>query len=493
MSGERMSVFLERLRRAFVARDALGDSDGELVQQYVERGEASAFESLVRRHGPMVLSVCRRVLGNFHDAEDALQATFCVLVQKAAGLKNPEAVSNWLYGVAYRTALKAKTMRAARDSKELRVEIMHAAQPTKDDVWKELQPVLDEEINTLPDKYRAALVLCGLEGKTKEAAAQQLGVPAGTISSRLARARNLLRERLERRGFAVPAAFLLAWLSEDTASAAMSSTLLASTLKAAGAAAGHTAGAGILSAKVATLTKGVLAAMSLGKTKGTIVGAIVALLLAAGGGGYWVFRPSAHEAKVRELNELLIGEETIARLKKDLTGVAESTDDSDPASKIAKGTTAQEERVAEKVGQAIQDTITKTIDFLKKVDRKDRARVANDAMRRMYSNPLWKKSMKKCMDDFFALPKDQQLAELDKAIKLQETFMVPMMKKLKNSKLGKELAELDKGSPEAAQEAEKIWLDVLEPEYRDKTNKYLQMIDERRKQLGLSPLAQAAN
>ena len=153
--------------------------------------DEAAFEALVRRHGPMVLGVCRRVLRNHHDAEDAFQATFLVLVRKAASIVPREMVANWLYGVAYRTALKARSMIARQRVRERQVTEMpepEAAEP--DDCWRDLQPLLDQELSRLPDKYRVPIVLCDLEGKTGKEAARQLGWPEGTVASRLARGRD---------------------------------------------------------------------------------------------------------------------------------------------------------------------------------------------------------------------------------------------------------------------------------------------------------------
>src|SRR5262249_42599616 len=162
-----------------------------------------AFEGLLRRHGPMVLGVCRRVLHNDADAEDAFQATFLVLVRKAASVRPRGLVGNWLYGVAYRTALKARAMNAKRRVKESAAgqNLRPGAQP--DAHGFDLQGVIDQEVNRLPAKYRAALLLCDLEGKTRAEAARQIGCPEGTIATRLVKARSLLARGLSRRGVAL--------------------------------------------------------------------------------------------------------------------------------------------------------------------------------------------------------------------------------------------------------------------------------------------------
>src|SRR5262249_14892382 len=155
---------------------------GELLGRYLQRRDGDAFEALLARHGPMVLGVCRRLLGSAADAEDAFQATFLVLVRKAASIVPREQVGNWLYGVAYRTATSAKVMTDRRGAKEraaARPEAREEHAPT------DLGPLLDEELNRLPDKYRTPVVLCDLEGATRREAARRLGWPEGTLSTRL--------------------------------------------------------------------------------------------------------------------------------------------------------------------------------------------------------------------------------------------------------------------------------------------------------------------
>src|SRR5437667_7957237 len=151
----------------------------------------------------MVWGVCHRVLQSQHDAEDAFQATFLVLLRKATTILPREMVGNWLYGVAHQTALKARATRAKLRAREKQVMEMPQPAAPEQQLWNDLQPILDEEMSRLPDKYRAVLVLCELQGKTGREAARQLGVPEGTVASRRARARTLLARRLARRGLAV--------------------------------------------------------------------------------------------------------------------------------------------------------------------------------------------------------------------------------------------------------------------------------------------------
>ncbi|HZU38017.1 MAG TPA: sigma-70 family RNA polymerase sigma factor, partial [Gemmataceae bacterium] len=159
-----MHPILRQLRRAALLSAGDGPSDAQLLDSFLDRREEAAFEALVRRHGPMVLSVCRRVVGNVHDADDAFQATFLVLVRKAASLRSRHLLAGWLYGVAYRTALKARCMNLKRRVKEQHVADRTQSQPNTDGPPEELLARLDEELNRLPDRYRLPVVLCELQG-----------------------------------------------------------------------------------------------------------------------------------------------------------------------------------------------------------------------------------------------------------------------------------------------------------------------------------------
>src|SRR5262245_59296996 len=176
--------------------------DGELLAAFALRREEAAFAALVRRHGPMVLGVCRRVLHDLHLADDAFQATFLVLARKAATLQQRDLVGNWLFGVAYRSALEARRLRARRAAHEKQVAAMpdSIVAPADDD---ELRSILDQELARLPDKYRAPLVLCDLEGRSRRDAARHLQLPESTLSNRVTAARRLLARRLARRGLSL--------------------------------------------------------------------------------------------------------------------------------------------------------------------------------------------------------------------------------------------------------------------------------------------------
>ncbi|HEX3448085.1 MAG TPA: sigma-70 family RNA polymerase sigma factor, partial [Isosphaeraceae bacterium] len=243
-------------------------SDGQLLDRFVERREEAVFEVIVRRHGPMVWGVCRRVLRDHHDAEDAFQATFIVLARKAASVTPREKLGNWLYGVAYQTAMKAKAMRAKRRVREVHVPDMPEPMAVPEDLRDELAESLDRELIRLPEKYRIPIVLCELEGKTHNEAAEQLGWPIGTVSSRLSRAKAMLARRLSRLGVSLSAGSLAVLLAQESASASMPTSLIGSTTKAASLfAAGGAVAAGVVSTGVAALTREVLKMMLLGKLK----------------------------------------------------------------------------------------------------------------------------------------------------------------------------------------------------------------------------------
>src|SRR5438132_6645117 len=251
----KLGGLIQALRRAALRRDAPGLTDADLLEAFIAQREEAAFEGLVRRHGPMVWGVCCRVLQNEADAEDAFQATFLVLVRKAASVMPRALVGNWLYGVAHNTALKARAMKRKRCAKERWAAARPRRQAAGED-WRQVQPVLDEELSRLPDKYRAVLVLCDLEAKSRKEAAQHFAVPEGTVAGRLARARALLAGRLRRRGVTLSAAALAVLLSETAASAQMPAPLVVFTVKAAlSAAAGSAAPAEVVSTRVAALTE----------------------------------------------------------------------------------------------------------------------------------------------------------------------------------------------------------------------------------------------
>jgi RNA polymerase sigma factor (sigma-70 family) len=272
------------LRRSILRQDVAGLTDGQLLGRFLDHRDEAAVAALVQRHGPMVWGVCRRILSNHHDAEDAFQAAFLVLVRKAASIRTN--VGNWLYGVAHQTALKARTIRAKRHRRERPVTGMPEPAVTERDLWNDLQPLLDQELSRLPQKYRTVVVLCDLEGRTRKEAARQLGCPEGTVASWLARARALLAKRLSRHGLAITAATLTAALSQAPASANVPPALVSSTINILTLfAAGQAVATGIISGTVATLTEGVLKAMLLNKIKAVATVLCVVAVFGAGVSG----------------------------------------------------------------------------------------------------------------------------------------------------------------------------------------------------------------
>lgn len=268
------SPILRQLRRLALTNGAGDVPDEQLLRSYLNSGDEAAFAALVQRHGPMVLGVCHRVLRNRHDAEDAFQATFLVLVRKAHAVARPEQLGNWLYGVAFWTARNARTARARRQAAERRLRTRPQTQECS--VENDWHLVLDRTLNGLPDRYRVPLVLCALEGRSRHEVARQLGWSEGTLSSRLARGRVLLRRRLTREGVVLSTAGLTTMLFTQTALA------VPVTLLHAAARVGVPAGPGLIPTTVLTLSQGVLHAMFLAKLKLATVWLTLAAILGTG-------------------------------------------------------------------------------------------------------------------------------------------------------------------------------------------------------------------
>ena len=259
-----MAELIQQLRREEHLRDDGGSTDGQLLEGFISRHDGAALEALVRRHAPMVWGVCRRLLRNPSDAEDAFQATFLVLVRKAGSVRPRGMVANWLYGVARQTALKARATSSTRNGRER--QVVEMPEPAVADAVPsdDLLSLLDEEMSRLPDNYRAVVVLCDLEGMSRKEAARHLGVPEGTVAGWIALARALLAKRLTQRGLAMSGVSLAATLSHSVASADMPASVVTSTIQLATLLATGKAG-GATSGPVATLTKGVLKTMFLKK------------------------------------------------------------------------------------------------------------------------------------------------------------------------------------------------------------------------------------
>jgi TIGR03009 family protein len=261
-----------------------GIPDAQLLEQFVTRRDEAAFELLVWRHERLVLGVCRRLLRDAHEAEDAFQATFLALARKAGSIGRRQALAGWLSRVAYRTALRARVAARRRPGPvppDFDLPAAAGGEPDTAAAWRELRPVLDQEVDRLPDKYRVPVVLCYLEGKTYAEAARQLGWSAGTVSTRLTKARELLRRRLARRGLGLTAGVLAAVLAEQSAAAAAPVALVCRSARTAGA----------VPARVAALTEGVLRAMLWTKVKVVAAVVLTAGLMVTGAGVF--LRPGA--------------------------------------------------------------------------------------------------------------------------------------------------------------------------------------------------------
>jgi RNA polymerase sigma factor (sigma-70 family) len=283
MPSGRLEPVVEYLRRAAAAGDGAGVADAELLGRYASARDEAAFELLVWRHARMVHGVCLRVLRHEQDAQDAFQATFLALTRQARRIGRRESVGGWLYKVAYRAALRARARgRVAREQPLGELLDGGAADPGAEAAWRELRAVLDEQVNRLPEAYRAVFVLRCLAGKSRVEVARELGCPVGTVESRLARARERLRAALIRRGVAVPTGLLTAGLCGETIDAAI---LIAPTVRAAALFAAGKAAAGAVSAEAVVLAKGVLRTMFLTKVKSVATALLAIGVLALAGYG----------------------------------------------------------------------------------------------------------------------------------------------------------------------------------------------------------------
>jgi RNA polymerase sigma factor (sigma-70 family) len=282
MATDESNLLLQHLRRVTATTRAEYASDRELVASFVADRDDTAFATLFRRHGPMVRSLCRRVLRNEQEADDAFQATWIVFARKAHSLRASDGLSTWLYGVAHRTALKARRAAVRRRAHEAAAPVRTPAEPLAEMTVAEAQGIVDQELAGLPDKFRAPLVLCCLEGLARDEAARQLGCTASVVKSRLEQARELLRRRLGRRGLTLPAALLSLGMLGTAAQAAIPPTLAAATAKAVALVAAGTTATSVVSPQVVSLSEGVLKSMWLAKVK--VVLAVVLALAVVGVG-----------------------------------------------------------------------------------------------------------------------------------------------------------------------------------------------------------------
>jgi len=285
--------------------------DHALLERYAKEADGEAFAEIQRRHGTMVLATCRRHLGNTPDADDAFQAVFLVLVRRVNSIRRHDLLGPWLYAVAVRSARKALALRQRRQSRE-RQGVNMPEQTREPDEPHDWLPLLDDAIQGLPEKYRAPLLLCELQGVNRAEAAQRLGIAEGTLSSRLARARDLLRYRLVRRGVGISALALAAVLASE-ASASVAPSLIASTTQA--------ALTGTLSAPVGAITQGVLQAMFIAKVKFVAVVAFSLSVFLAGTAflawGLTADKPAAQLQPAKSDKDALQGEWKVVDAKID--------------------------------------------------------------------------------------------------------------------------------------------------------------------------------
>jgi RNA polymerase sigma factor (sigma-70 family) len=260
-------------------------SDVDLLHRFASQREDAAFSVLVERHAPMVMSVCKRVLGEHHAAEDAFQAVFFVLAQRAATIRLHRPLGAWLYAVAQRVALDARAKTRSRRNRERQLQSMPQADRLDEQTWRELRSILDEEIGRLSEKDRAPIVLCYLEEKSQDEAARELGCAKGTVARRLERGRELLRRQLIRRGITLSAGALATALCENAAGSPVAALLTLNSIKGALSVDGGAAvAAGYLSAPALALAQKALSRLSC--IKGKLIAVVLALALAAGGIGW---------------------------------------------------------------------------------------------------------------------------------------------------------------------------------------------------------------
>src|SRR5262245_35830744 len=294
MATAQAGTLLRHLQQLTIGGRTPQWTDRQLLDHFVDGGSEAAFAVLLARHGPMVLRVCRRVLRHEQDAEDAFQATFLVLAGNLTSIRKREALADWLHGVAFRTAMKAKRSAARRRTREAKVQPA-APESSPGPSWNEVQAALDEELRKLPEPFRAAFVLCALEGKSGPEAAAVLGCKEGTVSSRLTRARQQLRRQLTRRGINLAVLLAALAVAERTGRAAVPAFLAQSTIRFGLLVAAGEPVAGVIPPPVAALAAGVTRAMFLTKTKITTLVLLVLAVIATAAGAWTLAGPPADE------------------------------------------------------------------------------------------------------------------------------------------------------------------------------------------------------
>jgi RNA polymerase sigma factor (sigma-70 family) len=267
MAIRQSDLILRHIRKLAGAETDAAVSDRELLSRFALRHDERAFETLVGRHGPMVFRVSNRLLANAQDAEDVFQATFLVLARQAGARRWRDSVANWLYEVAHHLALNVRMAAARRRARDKRARPHFPGDPLTEITGRELLAALDEELARLPEKLRAPLVLCCLEGNTRDEAAKQLGCPLGTLKSRLESGRERLRKRLTRRGLTLSSALLATLLTETVSPAAAPAALVQGTVQTALGLLGAQGAAAITSAPAVVLAQTWLRGMFMTKVK----------------------------------------------------------------------------------------------------------------------------------------------------------------------------------------------------------------------------------
>jgi RNA polymerase sigma factor (sigma-70 family) len=397
MATKSINGVLQHVRALAAVQVGRALTDRELLQRFVEQNDEAAFTVLIERHGPMVLGVCQRALRHSHDAEDACQATFLVFARKAGSIRKTASLGSWLHGVACRIAGNLKRQKARRQKRERRAAAPSAQTHDAAANWHDVQTVLDEELQQLPDRYRAPLHLCYWEGKTRDEAAQQLGLSTGKLHGLLERGRTLLRERLSARGLTLSAALCASLLGAGTTNAELAPTLvIASTKAALLLAAGESLSPCLVSSQVLTLTREVLRSMFFTKLKIATISILCAGLVATLLGGSLATTGSAQnppaKAKAAEPQAKTESDEAfIRRLSKDLRGAEPTPTEvhffvtSKDAGKRQKliDLFIQERQVkqsAENLRRVIHELQVHTINLTRKIEEKRKPDKADDAL-----------------------------------------------------------------------------------------------------------------
>jgi RNA polymerase sigma factor (sigma-70 family) len=286
MSTATTDRLLQHLRRLIAASGASGGSDRDLLDAFIATRDVTAFSTLVERHGAMVLGVCRRALGDVAAVEDVFQATFLVLARQAGAIRRRATVGGWLYGVAHRLARKALAVEARRRRHEREAAAGRPCASDTDPGWQELLDILDEELQRLPERWRAPLLACYLEGRTQDEAARELGWSLSTLRRRLARGRELLRVRMSRRGATLSASLFAGVLAPRSLAASVPVGLIQATVRLMTA----TDSGRIIPAAVAALAE-----ESVGAAWPLHWKLLAAVLLAVGAAGAWGLQPAAEK------------------------------------------------------------------------------------------------------------------------------------------------------------------------------------------------------